>query len=68
MPLDSADIEILTDLLRKHVDETDSALAARMLADPEATMAAFVKVLPRDYAAVLKTRAGRARRRTRPRR
>ncbi len=56
MPLDSADVEILTDLLQKHVAETDSALAAAMLADAEATMAAFVKVLPRDYAAVLKTR------------
>ncbi len=27
-----------------------------MLADLDATVAAFVKVLPRDYAAVLKTR------------
>ncbi len=57
LPLESADVEILTDLLRTHVAETDSALAARMLADLDATMAAFVKVLPRDYAAVLKTRA-----------
>jgi glutamate synthase (NADPH/NADH) large chain len=56
MPLDSADVEILTDLLQKHVAETDSALASAMLADLDATMAAFVKVLPRDYAAVLKTR------------
>lgn len=56
LPLESADVEILTDLLRKHVAETDSTLAARMLADLDATMAAFVKVLPRDYAAVLKTR------------
>ncbi|WP_395638854.1 glutamate synthase large subunit, partial [Pseudolysinimonas sp.] len=57
LPLDSADVEILTDLLRKHVAETDSALAARMLADLDATVAAFVKVLPRDYAAVIRTRA-----------
>jgi glutamate synthase (NADPH/NADH) large chain len=57
LPLESADVEILTDLLRKHVAETDSALAARLLADPVATMAAFVKVVPRDYAAVIKTRA-----------
>jgi glutamate synthase (NADPH/NADH) large chain len=56
LPLDSADVEILTDLLQRHVAETDSALAQAMLADTEATMAAFVKVLPRDYAAVLKTR------------
>jgi len=55
LPLESADIEILTDLLSQHVTETDSPLAARMLADPEA-LAGFVKVLPRDYAAVQKTR------------
>ncbi|MEO8528042.1 MAG: glutamate synthase large subunit [Pseudolysinimonas sp.] len=56
LPLESADVEILTDLLRKHVAETESVLASNMLADLDATMAAFVKVLPRDYAAVLKTR------------
>ncbi|MFC5501651.1 glutamate synthase large subunit [Lysinimonas soli] len=55
LPLESADIEILTDLLTQHVAETDSPLAARMLADPE-VFTNFVKVLPRDYAAVLKTR------------
>jgi len=57
LPLDSADVEILTDLLRTHAAETDSAVAARMLADMDMTVAAFVKVLPRDYAAVIKTRA-----------
>ncbi len=56
LPLDSADVEILTDLLQKHVAETDSALARSMLDDLDATITAFVKVLPRDYAAVLKTR------------
>ena len=56
LPLDSADVEILTDLLRKHVAETDSQLATRMLADLDRTVAGFVKVLPRDYAAVLRTR------------
>jgi len=55
LPLESADIEILTDLLTQHVAETDSPLAARMLADP-ASFSSFVKVLPRDYAAVQKTR------------
>jgi glutamate synthase (NADPH) large chain len=56
LPLDSADVEILTDLLQRHHAETESALAAGMLADLDTTMASFVKVLPRDYAAVLKTR------------
>jgi len=56
LPMDSADIEILTDLLEKHVAETESELAARMLAHIDDTMERFVKVLPRDYAAVLATR------------
>ena len=34
LPLGSGDVEILTDLLRRHVDETDSAVAARMLGEP----------------------------------
>jgi glutamate synthase (NADPH/NADH) large chain len=57
MPMDSADAAILKDLLERHVALTDSALAARMLADFETTVGAFVKVLPRNYAAVLETRA-----------
>ncbi len=57
LPLGSGDVEILTDLLRRHVDETDSAVAARMLANLDDTIPRFVKVLPRDYAAVLETRA-----------
>jgi glutamate synthase (NADPH/NADH) large chain len=55
-PLGSADVEILTDLLERHVAETGSELATRMLAQRGATMARFVKVVPRDYAAVLETR------------
>jgi glutamate synthase (NADPH/NADH) large chain len=56
LPLGSADVEILTDLLTRHRDETDSVVAAKMLEDMDATVAAFTKVLPRDYAAVLQTR------------
>jgi glutamate synthase (NADPH/NADH) large chain len=55
-PLGSADREIVRDLLEQHRDQTDSALAIRLLADLEATLSTFVKVLPRDYAAVLATR------------
>jgi glutamate synthase (NADPH) large chain len=55
-PLDSADVAIVTDLLTRHRDETDSELATRMLDDLDATLSRFVKVLPRDYAAVLETR------------
>ena len=57
VPMDSADAAILKDLLERHVTLTDSALAARMLTDFEATVGEFVKVLPRNYAAVLETRA-----------
>ena len=56
LPLGSADVEILTDLLTRHRDETDSAVAAKMLENLDDTIARFTKVLPRDYAAVLQTR------------
>jgi glutamate synthase (NADPH/NADH) large chain len=56
LPLGGADVEIVTDLLQRHLDETGSALAERMLQNATETMARFVKVLPRDYAAVLETR------------
>lgn len=47
---------MLRDLLEQHVAETGSTLAARMLDDFDAEIANFVRVLPRDYAAVLQTR------------
>jgi len=56
LPLGSADIEIVRDLLERHVAETESVLATRLLDDFDATVSKFVKVLPRDYAAVLQTR------------
>ena len=57
LPLGAGDIEIVTDLLEQHLAETESAVAKKMLASVEETMSRFVKVLPRDYAAVLATRA-----------
>ncbi len=56
-PLGSADKEILIDLLTSHQARTGSPLAERMLGNPEQTVADFVKVTPRDYQAVLRTRA-----------
>ncbi|MFC0682367.1 glutamate synthase large subunit [Lysobacter korlensis] len=56
LPLGSADLEILADLLREHRDETGSPVAAAMLENLEEAAERFVKVLPRDYAAVLATR------------
>ena len=54
--LGGADREILRDLLERHVAETGSALASRILAGGDTTLDNFVKVTPRDYAAVLATR------------
>jgi glutamate synthase (NADPH) large chain len=54
--LGAGDIEILRDLLEQHVAETGSARAAALLEDFEAESANFVRVVPRDYAAVLQTR------------
>jgi len=56
LQLSGADAEILRDVIERHRDETDSVLAQRLLDDWDATVERFVKVLPRDYAAVLQTR------------
>ncbi len=57
LPLGAGDIEIVKDLLEQHANETDSAVAKRMLDNLDEAVSRFVKVLPRDYAAVLATRA-----------
>jgi glutamate synthase (NADPH/NADH) large chain len=54
--LGEADIEILRDVLTTHRDVTDSVRAAELLNNFDEAVRAFVKVLPRDYAAVLSTR------------
>ena len=54
--LGSADVEILSDVLQRHFDETGSVVAAAMLANMDDAVQRFTKVLPRDYAAVLQTR------------
>ena len=55
-PLDEDDSDILQSLLSRHVLETDSALAASLLLNFELESKNFTKVLPSDYAAVLKIR------------
>src|SRR5690606_5346186 len=50
--LDRADLEVLRSLLIEHAESTDSPLASRMLEDFETVASEFVKVLPRDFAAV----------------
>lgn len=57
LALDAEDREFVRNLLRQHQEETDSALAARLLEDFDAVAGQITKVLPRDYAAVLQTRA-----------
>jgi glutamate synthase (NADPH/NADH) large chain len=56
LELDRADVELVRTLLQHHIEKTDSALAARLLAGGAEIMSEFVKVVPRDYAAVLVTR------------
>ena len=56
LELGSGDVEILRDLLKLHVAETDSTLAADLLDNFDEAVTRFTRVLPRDYAAVLETR------------
>jgi glutamate synthase (NADPH/NADH) large chain len=54
--LEANDAAALKTLLEAHVAETGSAVAERILANFETELAHFVRVLPRDYAAVLSIR------------
>ncbi|HUZ44238.1 MAG TPA: glutamate synthase large subunit [Acidimicrobiales bacterium] len=54
-PLDEEDLGLLADLIGRHRVETDSAVAARLLADWDTAVAQFVKVMPRDYKRVMTT-------------
>ncbi|GAA3946331.1 glutamate synthase large subunit [Microbacterium soli] len=53
---DDDDVALLRRLLTEHVERTGSPLASELLADVAGLRAAFVKVLPRDYAAVQEIR------------
>jgi glutamate synthase (NADPH/NADH) large chain len=54
--LESHDAEILKALLEAHQGETGSRVAARILENFDAELKHFTRVLPSDYAAVLKIR------------
>jgi glutamate synthase domain-containing protein 2/glutamate synthase domain-containing protein 1/glutamate synthase domain-containing protein 3 len=56
--LGDADRELLTAMVRDHVRYTESPLAQRLLADWEANLKHFVKVMPQDYKKALE-RIGR---------
>ncbi|WP_263730411.1 glutamate synthase large subunit [Cellulomonas sp. SG140] len=51
-PLDDSDVVLVTGLLRRHLDETGSPVAAQLLEDPEAVRARFTRLLPTEYARV----------------
>jgi glutamate synthase (NADPH/NADH) large chain len=52
-PLGPDDHDWLTATLRRHAEETGSAVAAALLADGAAAMARFSKVMPTDYRRIL---------------
>jgi glutamate synthase (NADPH/NADH) large chain len=52
-PIEDDDREWLRDVIRKHQSETDSAVAARILARWHDEVRHFVKVFPKDYKRVL---------------
>ncbi|MEZ5234118.1 MAG: hypothetical protein R2749_15620, partial [Acidimicrobiales bacterium] len=43
------DRALITEWMRRHHEETDSALAGRLLAEGDAALDRFVKVMPSDY-------------------
>jgi glutamate synthase (NADPH/NADH) large chain len=57
MPLRPEDELVVHDLLERHARWTDSAVAARLLADWDSARSAFTLVLPRAYQRVLDVRA-----------
>ncbi len=56
-PLDESDVEFLHDRVSRHYEETDSAVAERLLARWDDAVDEFVKVMPRDYKRVLAEQA-----------
>ena len=53
-PLDSLeDVELVQELMGRHVQHTGSELAARLLYDWTVSVPLFVKVMPRDYKRVI---------------
>jgi glutamate synthase (NADPH) large chain len=57
LPVTGEDVDRLRELVERHRAETESAVAWRLLQDWPAAVGRFTKVLPRDYARVLKVRA-----------
>ena len=55
--LDDEDTEFLRDAVERHYDETESAVAGKLLADWETEVERFGKVMPKDYKRVLQAQA-----------
>jgi glutamate synthase (NADPH/NADH) large chain len=53
---DDEDADLLRGLLERHRDETESAVANRLLQDWPAALPRFTKIMPRDYARVVAVR------------
>jgi glutamate synthase (NADPH/NADH) large chain len=56
LPVAGEDALKLRELVQRHRDETESAVAWRLLQDWDAALSRFTKVLPRDYARVMTVR------------
>lgn len=59
-PIEQEDRELLLDMLNKHVTLTGSTVAQTFLDNFEANLQSLVKVMPRDYKAVLQKRKAEA--------
>ena len=56
-PMEPSDLELVYQLIDRHQKATSSELAQRILTSWQESQKAFVKVMPRDYKAVLKAKA-----------
>ena len=52
-PLGDGDAELVRGLVERHLVETGAAVAARLLADWDAAVPRFGKIMPKDYKRVL---------------
>ncbi|CAK1995443.1 glutamate synthase subunit GltB [Vibrio crassostreae] len=59
-PIEQEDKDLLLDMLTKHVEFTGSEVAQSFLDNFEASVASLIKVMPRDYKAVLEKRKAEA--------
>ncbi|MCG5212476.1 glutamate synthase large subunit [Streptosporangium sp. KLBMP 9127] len=55
--LETSDTEFLREIVERHLAETGSTVAKSLLADWDASLARFGKIMPRDYKRVLAARA-----------